>query len=77
MVDRTDVGRLIGGVHPRGPIAARAQHPDSVLPHGREVRSTGDEMDFGACSIERGSDIGADRSGADDCDFHRGALRSL
>jgi hypothetical protein len=37
------------------------------------MRSTGDEMHIGAGSVESGSDIGADRSGAEDCDFHGNA----
>ncbi|GEC03293.1 hypothetical protein SSP24_09480 [Streptomyces spinoverrucosus] len=34
------------------------------------MRSTGDEVDIGARAVERGTDVGADRSGAEDCDFH-------
>lgn len=58
-------------------VAARAEDPDPVLPHGRQVRSTGDQMDIGAGAVERGTDIGADRTGAEDCDSHTGKLRSV
>ncbi|GAA2485427.1 hypothetical protein GCM10010276_24110 [Streptomyces longisporus] len=54
----------------RGEVTARAEHPYSVLPHGRHVRSTGDEMHIGAGAMERGTDVGADRTGAENCDFH-------
>ncbi|GGT06504.1 hypothetical protein GCM10010254_28730 [Streptomyces chromofuscus] len=53
-----------------GEVTAGAEHLHAVLPHGRQVRSTGDEMDVGARVVERGTDVGADRSGAEDCDFH-------
>lgn len=36
------------------------------------MRSTGDEVDFGTGAVERGTDVGADRTGAEDCDFHGG-----
>ncbi|GHA33505.1 hypothetical protein GCM10010303_50450 [Streptomyces purpurascens] len=54
----------------RGEIAARAAHPDSVLPHGRQMRSTGDEMHIGTRAVKRGADVGADGTGAENCDFH-------
>lgn len=72
IVDRADVLGPVGGVHPCGEITARAEHPYSVLSHGREMRPAGDEMNVGTRPVEGGSDIGADRSGADDCDFHVG-----
>jgi hypothetical protein len=37
------------------------------------MRSTGDEMHVGACAVERGTDVGADGTGAEDCDFHGSA----
>ncbi|GHA27044.1 hypothetical protein GCM10010345_34720 [Streptomyces canarius] len=73
MVDRADLGRVVGGTGVRGEVAARADHLDAVPPHGREVRSTGDEVHVGAGAVERGTDVGADGTGAEDCDFHRDA----
>jgi hypothetical protein len=34
------------------------------------MRSTGDEMHVGARAMQRGTDVGADRTGAENCDFH-------
>ncbi|GGW26068.1 hypothetical protein GCM10010350_06540 [Streptomyces galilaeus] len=34
------------------------------------MRSTGDEVHIGAGAVERGTDIGADRTGAENCDSH-------
>ncbi|GAA3986819.1 hypothetical protein GCM10022232_19910 [Streptomyces plumbiresistens] len=41
------------------------------------MRSTGDEVHVGAGAVERGADVGADRSGAEYCDFHTRELRSV
>ncbi|GAA3145635.1 hypothetical protein GCM10010521_35870 [Streptomyces rameus] len=70
MVHRTDLGRVVGGVGVRGEVAAGAEHADAVPPHGREMRSTGDEVHVGARAVERGTDVGADGTGTEDCDFH-------
>ena len=77
VVDRADLGRVVGGVGAGGEVAARAEHSDAVLPHGRQMRSTGDEVDVGARAVERGADIGADGTGAEYCDFHARELRSV
>ena len=69
-VDRADLGRVVGGVGAGGEVPARAEHPHSVPPHGRQMRSTGDEVHIGARAVERGADVGADRTGAENCDFH-------
>ena len=77
VVDRADLGRVVGRVGVRGEIATRAAHPDSVLPHGRQMRSTGDEVHVGAGAMQRGADVGADGTGAENCDFHgRSSVRS-
>lgn len=77
IVDGADVGGVVGGVGVRGEVTAGAENPYAVLPHGREVRSTGDKMDVGACLVQGGADIGTDGSGAEDGDFHWVALRSV
>jgi hypothetical protein len=69
-VGRADLGRVVGDVGPGGEVPARAEHLHSVLPHGRQMRSTGDEMHVGARAMQRGTDVGADRTGAENCDFH-------
>ncbi|GHH88123.1 hypothetical protein GCM10017771_32190 [Streptomyces capitiformicae] len=68
----TDPGRVVGGVRAGagGEVPARAEHAHPVPPHGRQMRSTGDEMHIGATAVERGADMGADRTGAENCDFH-------
>ena len=70
-------GGLDGWRAAGGEVAARTEHAHSVLPHGREMRSTGDEMHVGAGAMQRGSDISADGTGAEDCNFHFGTLRSV
>jgi hypothetical protein len=37
------------------------------------MRSTGDEMHIGAGAVERGTDVGAYRAGAENCHFHGSA----
>ncbi|MDQ1007251.1 hypothetical protein QFZ82_001736 [Streptomyces sp. V4I23] len=76
VVDGADPGRVVGGVGARGEVAARAEYTDAVPAHGRQVRAAGDEVDVGTGAMERGPDICADGTGADNCDFH-GALRSV
>lgn len=76
-VDRADLGRVVGGVGARGEVTARTEHAHSVLPHGREMRSTGDQVHVGTRAMQRGSDVGADGTGAEDCNFHFGTLRSV
>jgi hypothetical protein len=41
------------------------------------MRSTGDEVHVSARTVERGTDIGADGSGTEYCDFHTRELRSV
>ncbi|GHD37372.1 hypothetical protein GCM10010317_002760 [Streptomyces mirabilis] len=41
------------------------------------MRSTGDEVHIGAGAVQRGADVGADRTGAENGDFHCGSLRSV
>lgn len=57
--------------------AARMSNSDAdvVQPHRGQVRPAGNEM-ARAGAVERGPGMGADRTGAGNCDFH-GALRSV
>lgn len=48
IVDRADPRGVVGRVHPGGEVTAGAAYLDAVLPHGREVRSTGYEMHVGS-----------------------------
>jgi hypothetical protein len=57
-------------------VVVVASRSASACTADTKVRAAGDEMDLGADAMERGADICADGTGADNCDFH-GALRSV
>jgi hypothetical protein len=69
-VDRSDlrgIGRRVGmGLE----VAARAEHGDTVAPHGLEVLAAGEQVHVGAAPVQCRADVSADRSGADDRDLH-------
>jgi hypothetical protein len=43
---------------------------DSVCAHGPQVLAPGDQVDLSATPVQCRSDVGADRAGSEDCDFH-------
>ena len=54
----------------RAEVAARAQHRNAVLPHGRQVRAARQQVDLRAAAVQRRADVRADRPGTDDRDLH-------
>src|SRR4029078_8132706 len=48
-------------------IAARSETLHTVLSHRPQVLVARDQVDFGTSSVQRGTPVGADRSGTDHC----------
>ena len=71
--DRADV---VGRLGMRLEVAARAQHPDASLLHRAQVRAAGDQRHVAAAAGERGADVGADRTGAEDREPHAASSES-
>ena len=74
IVDGPDVRGVVGGVGVGHEIASRTENLHTVLSHRTQVLVARDQVDFGASSVQRGTPVGADRSGTDDCNSHGDSL---
>src|SRR6476659_5506584 len=74
IVDGPDVRGVVGGVGVGHEIASRTENLHTVLSHRTQVLVARDQVDFGTSSVQRGTPVGADRSGTDDCNSHGDSL---
>jgi hypothetical protein len=75
-VDGADLGRVGGGVGPRGEVAARAGDAHPVGAQGLQMGASGDQVDVGAASVQCRTRVGADRAGAQNGYAHERSLLS-
>jgi len=60
VVDRTDLGRVLGDGRKRGEVTARRLHLDATRTQRRKVWTAGYQTDVGTTAMQGGSDVGAD-----------------